>query len=116
MKVTVRTVKIIFAVLLAASTLLSLRVAVGAADAPTVNSSKAAMLYCLESGTTLYTKNETERYSPGILTKLMVAVVAAEEVMNRGLTYDSTVIASALAIRSTRGPHIAMKTGEQFRI
>ena len=116
MKVTVRTVKIIFALLLTVAAILPSAVTVGAADAPAINSSKAAMLYCLESDTTLFTKNESERYAPGVLTKLMVAVVVADEVANRGLTYDSVFVASALAIRSTRGHHISMKTGEEFRI
>lgn len=116
MKVTVRTVKIIFAVLLAASALLSSAVTVGAAEAPAVNSSKAAMLYCMESDTVLFSKNENERYAPGVLTKLMVAVVVADELANRGLTPESAFVASSLAIRSTRGPHIAMKSGEIFRV
>lgn len=78
--------------------------------------SEAAMLYCVQSDTVLYSKNADKSMRPGVLTKLMVAVVALEEAENRGLSLDSLVTASRKAISSARGKHISMKTGEQFRL
>ena len=89
---------------------------VRAADKPTVSSSKAAMLYCMESDTVLFEKSAAERFAPGVLTKLMVAVIVAEEALNRGMNYDTEVTASRNAVNSTRGKHISMQVGEVFRI
>lgn len=78
--------------------------------------SESAMLYCVQSDTILYSKNAEKSMRPGVLTKLMVAVVALEEAENRGLSLDGLVTASRKAISSARGKHISMKTGEQFRL
>lgn len=87
-----------------------------AADGVEILSSKTAMLYCMESDTVLFTHNNTEKVHPGVLIKLMVAVVALEEAENKGLSLDSLFTASREAIRNTRGKHIGMKSGEQFRL
>ena len=86
------------------------------AETPTLTSSKSALLYCLESDTVLFSKDEELRLSPGVLTKLMVAVVAIEEAENRGLNLDSTFTASKEIINKTKGKHISMKAGENFRL
>lgn len=89
---------------------------VSAAEKPEILSSKSAILYCIESDTVLFSHLENERVHPGVMTKLMVAVVVADELQNKDMTFDSTVTASRKAISSTRGKHIAMKTGEVFVI
>ena len=86
------------------------------AETPTLTSSKSALLYCLESDTVLFSKDEELSLSPGVLTKLMVAVVAIEEAENRGLNLDSTFTASKEIINKTKGKHISMKAGENFRL
>ena len=104
------------ALLLALFCCLPALLSVGAAEAPDITSSKAALLYCVESDTVLYTKAENEKVAPGSLTKLMVAVTAIEAAEEKGISLDSYVTASRTAILATAGPHIAMKTGEQFRL
>lgn len=89
---------------------------IDAAESPSVTSAKTALLYCVESETVLYAKGENEKVAPGALTKLMVAVTAIEIAEKNGVSLDSYVTASRAAIRATAGPHIAMKTGEQFRL
>ncbi len=86
------------------------------ADSPVLTSSKSAFLYCMESDTVLYSMNETERMSPGVLTKLMVAVVAIEEVENRGINPSAPFTATKEIINKTKGKHMAMKSGEIFHI
>lgn len=87
------------------------------ADSPELTSSKSAFLYCMESDTVLYSMNENERMSPGVLTKLMVAVVALEEMENRGINLSSTpFVATKAIINKTKGKHIAMKNGEIFHL
>ena len=86
------------------------------AETPTLTSSKSALLYCMESDTVLFSKDEDLRVSPGVLTKLMVAVVAIEEAENRGLSLDSTFTATKTIINKTKGKHISMKNGEKFRL
>lgn len=87
-----------------------------AAEKVEILSSKTAMLYCMESDTVLFTHNNTERVHPGVLIKLMVAIVALDEAENKGLNLDSSFTASREAIRNTKGKHISMQTGEQFRL
>ena len=91
-------------------------VSVKGADKPEILSSKSAILYCIESDTVLFSHLPSQRVMPGVMTKLMVAVVVLDELENKNLTLDSTVTASKKAISSTRGKHIAMKTGEEFVI
>lgn len=86
------------------------------AEKPEITASEGAYLYCMESDTALYSKNENEKFNPGVLTKLMVAVVAIEEAENRGMNLDSEVVASRKAITNAHGKHIAMKVGEKFRL
>ncbi len=87
-----------------------------AADEPEILSSATAMLYCIESDAVLFSHNSDARVKPGVLIKLMVAVVALEEIESRGMTLDSSFTASSKAIRDTHGKHIAMKSGEIFRL
>ncbi len=83
---------------------------------PEILASQSAMLYCIESDTVLFSHNADARVKPGVLIKLMVALVAIEEMENRGMTLDSSFTASSKAIRDTRGKHISMKNGEIFRL
>jgi D-alanyl-D-alanine carboxypeptidase (penicillin-binding protein 5/6) len=108
-------IKPIITVLLSAVLFCSAFIPVSA-DSPTLTSSKSAFLYCLESDTVLFTMNEDQKLSPGVLTKLMVAVVTIEEVANRGLTLDSKFEATKQIINKTKGKHISMKNGENFRV
>lgn len=87
-----------------------------AATYPDVISSQSAMLYCIESDTVIFSHKSDERVKPGVLIKLMVALVAVEEMENKGMTLESSFTASSKAIRDTRGKHIAMKSGEVFRL
>ena len=86
------------------------------AEDPEILASHSAVLYCIESDTVLYRYNDDARVKPGVLIKLMVALVAVEEMENRGMTLDSPLTASSKAIRDTHGKHIGMKNGEIFRL
>ncbi len=85
-------------------------------ERPEILSSQSALLYCMESDTVLFSHNSEEETRPGTLIKLMVAVVALEEMENKGMTLDSSFTASSKAIRDTRGKHIGMKNGEIFAL
>ncbi|MBQ8255283.1 MAG: D-alanyl-D-alanine carboxypeptidase [Clostridia bacterium] len=112
-----KTAKRIISVIMAAAMMLAVMpFGAKAADEPEILSSESAMLYCIESDTVLFTHNSDATVKPGVLIKLMVALVAIEEVENRGMTIDSTFTASSRAIRNTRGKHIGMKSGEVFRL
>lgn len=83
---------------------------------PEIRSAETAMLYCIESDTVLFRHKSDIRTKPGTLIKLMVALVAVEEMESRGMTLESPITASSKAIRDTRGKHISMKNGEIFRL
>ncbi len=85
-------------------------------EKPEILSAQTAMLYCMESDTVLFEYNSREQTKPGTLIKLMVALVAIEEMENKGMNLDSTLTASSKAIRDARGRHISMKSGEIFRL
>lgn len=109
-------IRIFITAVLAAVLFCSAIVPVFGADAPEITSSKSALLYCMESETVMFAKDKDLRLSPGVLTKLMVAVVALEEAENRGLTLDSVFTATREIINKTKGKHISMKNGERFRL
>ena len=108
--------RIITAITVFAMVLAVMPLNVKAAPAPELVSSDTAMLYCVESDTVLFSHNGDLKTKPGVLIKLMVALVAIEEAENRGMTLDSGFTASSKAIRDTRGKHISMKNGEVFRL
>jgi D-alanyl-D-alanine carboxypeptidase len=109
-------IRIFITAVLAAVLFCSAIVPVFGADAPEITSSKSALLYCMESETVMFATDKDLRLSPGVLTKLMVAVVTIEEVANRGLTLDSVFTATKEIINKTKGKHISMKNGENFRV
>ncbi len=116
MKIT-RTAKRIVSVIMALAMMLAVMpFCAYAGSEPEILASQSAVLYCMESDTVLYQYNSDERVRPGVLIKLMVALVAIEEAENKGLTLDSGITASSKAIRDTRGKHISMKSGEIFRL
>lgn len=112
-----KTAKRIISVIMACAMMLAVMPAfVQAEGEPEILASSSALLYCIESDTTLYSHNADARVKPGVLIKLMVALVAVEEMENKGMTLDSPLTASSKAIRDTRGKHIGMKNGEIFRL
>ncbi len=113
----IRTAKRIISVIMAFAMMLAVMpFFTYAENEPEIAASQSAMLYCMESDTVLYRYNSDERVRPGVLIKLMVALVAMEEMENKGMTLDSSFTASSKAIRDTRGRHISMKNGEVFRL
>ncbi len=116
MKILKTAKRIISVIMVLAMMLAVVPMCVFGAPEPEILSAKAAMLYCIESETVLYKYNSDVPTKPGVLIKLMVALVAVEEMENRGLTLDSKLTASSKAIRDTRGKHISMKSGEEFRL
>ncbi len=112
-----KTAKRIISVIMASAMMLAVvPLCAQAAEKPEILASETAMLYCIESDTVLFSHNSDVRTKPGTLIKLMVALVAIEEMENRGMTLDSPFTASSKAIRDTRGKHISMKNGEVFRL
>ena len=84
------TAKRIVCIIMASAMMLAVApVSAKAADKPEILASTSAMLYCIESDTVLFEHKSNERVKPGVLIKLMVALVAVEEMENRGMTLDS---------------------------
>lgn len=106
----------LLSLLFAVSFLFSAPIAVSALEVPDLSHSKASLLYCIEADSLLYANNSTLPVAPGVLTKLMVAVVAIEEAEAQGKTLNTPLTASRAAIRATTGAHIAMKEGEIFAL
>lgn len=74
---------------------------------------KAALLIDSESGQVVYSKNADEKLYPASITKLMTALIVAEE---NDLSETITVTASALENLSAAGSSVGLKKGEKITV
>ncbi len=102
--------------LLLAALLSALTLPTAAVEPPQLSHSKAALIYCVEPDTVLWSDNADSTLYPAALTKLMTAVLAADSVTEGRLTLDGLLTASEAAIRGTEGNHISLKVGEKLSL
>ena len=74
---------------------------------------KASLLIDAESGQVLYSKNETAKLYPASITKLMTALIIAEE---NDLSQTVTVTETALENLSAAGSTVGLKKGEKITV
>lgn len=88
---------------------------VSAEEAPTLTSAKAAILTEKETGQVLFEKNADEKLAIASVTKIMVLLIAAEEMDKGTLSFTDTAVCSEHA-GSMDGSVIWLEAGEEMAV
>lgn len=107
--------KIISGAVAALLLLLCLNTGIYAAEPPELTGVKSAILTEKETGTVLYEKNADERLPIASVTKIMVLLIAAEEIKSGNLSFSDSAVCSDYA-GSMDGSVIWLEAGEVMEV